>query len=58
MEDPAEQTAVDRVVELRGQGRSLRGIAAALEADGHRPRRGERWHPNTLARILERLDAS
>jgi hypothetical protein len=49
---------VDRVVELRGQGRSLRGIAAALEADGHRPRRGERWHPNTLARILERLDAS
>ena len=58
VEDAAEQATVGRVVELRGQGRSLRAIAAALEAEGHEPRRGQRWHPNTLARILERLDAS
>jgi DNA invertase Pin-like site-specific DNA recombinase len=54
VEDPAEQAALIRIAELHGQGRSLRAIAAVLEAEGHRPRRGQRWHPNTLARILER----
>jgi DNA invertase Pin-like site-specific DNA recombinase len=57
VEDPAEQATLDRIAELRGQRRSLRSIAAALQAEGHRPRQGERWHPNTLARILDRLDA-
>jgi DNA invertase Pin-like site-specific DNA recombinase len=56
VEDPAEQQVLTRVRELRGQGKSLRGIAAALEADGLRPRGGGRWHPNTLARVLDRQD--
>jgi DNA invertase Pin-like site-specific DNA recombinase len=56
VEDPAEQPVVQRIAELHGQGKSLRAIGAALEADGTRPREGERWHPNTLARILGRLE--
>jgi hypothetical protein len=58
LEDPAEQAALDPVGELHGQGRSLRAIAAALSLRATGPARGERWHPNTLARILERQDAS
>jgi DNA invertase Pin-like site-specific DNA recombinase len=54
VEDPDEQRTLTRIRELDGDGKSLRGIAAVLEAEGHRPRRGQRWHPNTLARILER----
>jgi len=54
VEDPAEQATLARIQELRSQGQSLRGIAATLEAEDRRPRRGERWAPNTLARILER----
>jgi DNA invertase Pin-like site-specific DNA recombinase len=55
VEDPAEQAALARIAELHRDGCSLRQIAAALKAEGHEPRRGQRWHPNTLARILERL---
>jgi DNA invertase Pin-like site-specific DNA recombinase len=55
VEDPAEQTTLARIRELHGQGKSLRAIAATLEAEGHQPRRGQRWHPIVLARILERL---
>jgi DNA invertase Pin-like site-specific DNA recombinase len=56
--DPAEQEVLTRIRELAGQDLSLRQIAAALEADGLRPRQGERWHPNTLARILDRVEAA
>lgn len=55
VEDPAEQLALARIRELDDEGKSLRGIAAVLEAEGHRPRRGQRWHPNSIARVLERL---
>lgn len=54
VEDPAEQAALARIQELHRQGSSLRGTAAALETEGHRPRRGQHWHPNVLSRILER----
>jgi DNA invertase Pin-like site-specific DNA recombinase len=54
VEDEAEQVVLARIQQLHAEGSSLRTIAAALEAEGHRPRRGQRWHPNTLARILER----
>ena len=49
--DAAEQRALVLVVEQRAAGRSLREIAAALDAAGHRPRSGKRWHPQTVARI-------
>jgi DNA invertase Pin-like site-specific DNA recombinase len=54
-EDTAEQAALDRIVELRRSGRSLRDIARTLEEEEHRPKRGDRWHPETVRRILARL---
>ncbi|MCF3132426.1 recombinase family protein [Streptomyces olivochromogenes] len=31
---------------------SFREIVAVLEAEGIRPKRGERWHPETVRRLL------
>lgn len=52
--DSEEQTAIARMVELRAEGRSLREIAAALDAEGHRPRRAGRWHSMQVGRVLAR----
>ena len=49
--DDNEQTVVALVGRLRASGASLREIAAHLDADGLRPREGDRWHPNTIRRI-------
>jgi site-specific DNA recombinase len=49
--DEREAAAVARAQALRAEGKSLRKIAAALEAEGHRPR-GKRWHVQTLARLV------
>jgi DNA invertase Pin-like site-specific DNA recombinase len=54
--DPAEQAALVRIAELRASGATLREIARELESDGHKPKRGERWHPESLRRIVERLE--
>ena len=53
--DEAEQATVARVGELRRSGASFRAICDALEAEGHRPKRGVRWHPQSVARIVSRL---
>lgn len=47
----AERAAVERARALRGAGKSLRAIAATLDAEGHRPR-GKRWHVETLSRVV------
>ena len=47
----AELRAVELVRELRGEGLTLRAIAARLEAAGCVPRGGAKWHPDTVARI-------
>ena len=52
--DPDEQAAVQRIVELRAEGESLRQIAAALTAEGFTPKRGGAWHPQQVARVLDR----
>ena len=49
--DEVEQRAIGLVIAHRTAGWSLRKIAAALDAAGIRPRRGNRWHPQTVARI-------
>lgn len=54
--DSLEQAVIARMVDLDGQGLSLRAIAAALEAEGHRPKRGGRWHPTVIRRTLARLE--
>ena len=43
VEVPAEQAVAALTRRLRGEGRSLRQIAAALVAKGHRPRNGGAW---------------
>lgn len=50
----AEQKTLARMRALRDQGESLRIIARILGEEGHRPRRGEIWHPTVLATILRR----
>ena len=51
--DEAEAEAVARMVELRNDGASLREIATVLTDEGHRTKRGARWHPQTVARALQ-----
>jgi DNA invertase Pin-like site-specific DNA recombinase len=52
--DQAEQAAIARILELHAAGASLRTIAATLSGEGHRPKRGDRWHAQTVARVIER----
>lgn len=53
--DETEQAAVARMTELRAAGASLRGIAEALTAEGHRPKRSETWHAQSIRRALARV---
>jgi DNA invertase Pin-like site-specific DNA recombinase len=50
--DPAEQTALARIRELRKSGMGGRKIAAMLAAEGHTPR-GKRWDPASVQRLSE-----
>lgn len=52
--EPAEATAVDRILELAATGASTRSIATALTAEGYRPKRGGTWHQETVRRVLAR----
>jgi DNA invertase Pin-like site-specific DNA recombinase len=52
--DSAEQVTLALIRQRAQAGDSLREIATRLERDGHRPRRGTRWHPNVVRRILVR----
>lgn len=52
--DEAEQEALRRILRLRVEGLSLRGICAVLEAEGVRAKRGGTWHPQTVTLALER----
>jgi len=36
------------------EGRSLPQIVEVLEGDGFRSKRGGRWHPQTVSRVLRR----
>lgn len=56
--DVDEAAAVARIRQLVGNGASLRTIATTLTAEGHRPRRGGRWHPEVLRRIVARSTAA
>lgn len=51
--NPAEQEAVRLVAAYRAEGMTLRAIGARLEARGILPRSGGRWHPDTIARIVQ-----
>lgn len=51
-----EQTTITRLLDLRAEGLPLREIAARLKGEGHRTKRGGAWHPQTVARVLQRVD--
>ena len=51
---PREQEALGLMAALRGDGKSLPQICAALDEAGFKPRRGQRWHPTTVSRCLQR----
>jgi DNA invertase Pin-like site-specific DNA recombinase len=51
----SEQSALARMRQLRADGHSLREIGRRLEAESHKPRRGEHWSPASLRKILARL---
>ncbi|MCF3132429.1 recombinase family protein [Streptomyces olivochromogenes] len=52
-EAEAEQAGRARARQLRDEDElSFREIAAVLEAEGIRPKRGDRWHPETVRRML------
>jgi DNA invertase Pin-like site-specific DNA recombinase len=54
--DPGEQAVIERIAQLRADGRSLRETAATLTAEGYRPKRSDRWHPGSLRLIVKRLE--
>ena len=53
--DKAEQDALKVMRRMRDRGSSYREIASALTDKGISPRQSERWHPQTVARIVERV---
>jgi DNA invertase Pin-like site-specific DNA recombinase len=52
VEDEGEQEVVKLVHKLHKAGKSLREIGLELDQRGFRPRAGQRWHPNTIRRIV------
>lgn len=53
---PEEQEAIRLATDLRKRGCSLREVGIALWDAGHLSKRGGRWHPTTVARMLSRVD--
>jgi site-specific DNA recombinase len=51
--DDAEQAAVAAIRKLRASGRTLRQIAADLNQEGRRTRRGSQWRPESVARVVQ-----
>jgi site-specific DNA recombinase len=56
--DPEEQRGISLMAQWRAGGLSLRRIAARLDAEGYPPKRGERWSPMSVNRVLLRADAT
>ena len=52
--DAAQQATITRMLELRGDGASIRAIAAAMNSAGLRTSRGGTWCPSSVSLVLER----
>ncbi len=55
--EPAEQLVLGYMHELRGRGTSLDAIAVLLNTRDMKPKRGDRWHAQTVSRALARQPA-
>jgi site-specific DNA recombinase len=53
--EPGEQATVSRMRSLHAAGNSLREIAVALTAGGHRTRRGTAWRHQYVAAVLQSI---
>jgi DNA invertase Pin-like site-specific DNA recombinase len=51
---PVEQAVLSAIQNLRHGGHTLRGIAAALNRQGHRTRCGSEWRLESVVRVLKR----
>jgi DNA invertase Pin-like site-specific DNA recombinase len=51
-ERPGESTMLARMKQLRADGLGFDRIAAAMNAEGLKPRQGERWHGLVVNRLL------
>ena len=49
---PGEEVIIEQMKDFRSAGFGFDRIAAALNAEGIRPRRGSRWHGLTVNKIL------
>ena len=49
---PEEERIALRAAALRANGLSLRAVGERLEAEGFRPRVGDRWHAETVRKVL------
>jgi len=49
-----EIATVERIQELHASGLSVRAIASTLTAEGAQTKRGGRWHPTQVQRVLAR----
>ena len=56
--EPKEQAVVAAIHRLRKRGQSLRGVAATLNRQGHRTRRGSEWRLESVNRIVLRERSS
>jgi len=51
---PDEQKTVDAILSLRKDKKSFVAIAEQLNADGVKPRKGHKWHPTQVQRVIQR----
>ena len=51
--DDAEQGAIGTILKLRASGHTLRQIAADLNQEGRRTRRGSQWRLESVARVVQ-----
>jgi site-specific DNA recombinase len=55
IDQPEEMAALERMRQLRAEGKGAKAITAALNAEAF-PCRGQRWHRTTVRRLLARHD--
>ena len=56
IEDEREQSVIRRINELRTDGYSLTSIARQLETEGARSRQSDRWHPESVRRVIAKAN--
>jgi len=54
VKNDAEMVTVNRIIGLRKDGLTLQAICDRLEEDGHTTKRGGKWQPCTINKILKR----